>query len=244
MEHILITGASAGIGAAIAEKLAGPDTRLSLGARRTERLAGVVPEAFHHSLDVTDEDSVEAFIAASIDANGPVDVLINNAGLARGLELIAEADGVAWREMMETNVMGVLNMTRRILPKMLEHGSGHVVMIGSVAGRDTYERGSVYCATKRALDAITEGIRLEVHGTGIRVTSVNPGLVESEFSLVRFRGDAKRAAVPYANTRPLKPEDVAECVEFALSRPAHVNIDNMLLLATDQSTATRIHRTE
>jgi 3-hydroxy acid dehydrogenase / malonic semialdehyde reductase len=173
-----------------------------------------------------------------------VDILINNAGLARGLERIAEADGVAWREMMETNVMGVLNMTRRVLPKMLERESGHIVMIGSVAGQEVYERGSVYCASKAALDSITKGIRLEVHGTGLRVTSINPGLVESEFSLVRFRGDAERAAVPYANTRPLQPEDVAECVAFAISRPAHVNIDNMLLLATDQSTATRVHRTE
>ena len=245
MQHILITGASAGIGAAIAKRLANSDgTCLSLGARRTERLPEVVADAFHHALDVTDEQSVESFLAAATRAHGPVDVLINNAGLARGIEKIAEADGVAWREMIETNIFGVLHMTRRILPTMIERGTGHVLMIGSVAGLTSYEGASVYCATKRALNSITESIRLEVHGTGIRVTSINPGLVETEFSLVRFRGDAERAKVPYANTRPLHAEDIAECVEFALSRPPHVNIDNMLVLATDQSTPTRIHRRE
>lgn len=244
MQHMLITGASAGIGAAIARRLAGPDVRLSLGARRVERLAAVVPDAFHHRLDVTDEPSVERFLAAATAANGPIDVLVNNAGLARGLELVAEADGKAWREMIETNVLGVLHVTRRVLPWMLERGRGHIVMIGSIAGIQTYERGSVYCATKRALSAITEGIRLEVHGTGIRVTSVNPGLVETEFSLVRFRGDADRAKVPYANTRPLQAEDVADCVAFAISRPAHVNIDHMLVMPTDQSAASRVFRRE
>lgn len=238
----MITGASSGIGAATARLLAGPDTVLSLGARRAERLPEVVEGAFCHRLDVTDESSVEAFLAAATQANGPVDVLVNNAGLARGVEPIAGADGVAWREMIETNVFGVLHMTRRVLPQMVERGSGHVVMIGSVAGLVTYEGASVYCATKRALNAITEAIRLETHGTGIRVTSVNPGLTETEFSLVRFRGDAERAKVPYAGTRPLHAEDIAECVAFAVSRPAHVNIDSLLVLATDQSTPTRIHR--
>ena len=244
MQHILITGASAGIGAAISQQLAGPDTRLSLGARRVGRLSEVVTEAFHHSLDVTDEASVEAFLAAAVEANGPIDVLVNNAGMARGLELIAEADGAAWREMIETNVFGVLNMTRRVLPSMLERSSGHIVMIGSIAGIQTYERGSVYCASKRALSAITEGIRLETHGTGIRVTSVNPGLVETEFNLVRFNGDAEKAKIPYANTRPLVAEDVAQCVAFAISRPAHVNIDHMLVMPTDQAGATKVHRRE
>lgn len=244
MQHILITGASAGIGAAIARNLAGPETRLSLGARRAERLPDVVADAFHHPLDVTDESSVEAFLAAAVEANGPIDVLVNNAGLARGVELVAEADGVAWREMMETNVFGVLHVTRRVLPSMLERSSGHIVMIGSIAGIQTYERGSVYCASKRALSAITEGIRLEVHGSGIRVTSVNPGLVETEFSLVRFKGDEEKAAVPYANTRPLLAEDVADCVAFAVSRPAHVNIDHMLVMPTDQAAATKVFRRE
>ena len=244
MKHVMITGASSGIGAAIARSLGATDVRLSLGARRVEKLAEVAPDAFQQRLDVTDETSVEAFLAAATEAQGPVDVLVNNAGLARGLETIAEADGVAWREMIETNLFGVLHMTRRVLPSMLERGGGHILMIGSVAAVHAYERGSLYCASKAALKSFTEALRLEVHGTGIRVTTINPGLVDTEFSLVRFRGDAERAKVPYHNTRPLVAEDIAECVAFALSRPPHVNIDSMLVLATDQSTPTRIHRRE
>ena len=244
MKHILITGASSGIGEAIARELAGGDARLSLGARRTERLASIAPGALCHYLDVTDEDSVEDFLAAAEQANGPIDVLINNAGLARGIERIAEADGRAWREMMETNVMGVLHMSRRVLPSMIDRATGHVIMTGSVAGIDSYEGGSVYCASKRALTSICESMRLETHGTGIRVTNICPGLVESEFSLVRFRGDSERAQVPYQGTRPLTPKDIAECVAFAVTRPPHVCIDSMLILATDQSSATRVHRTQ
>ncbi len=244
MKHILITGASSGIGEAIAKNLAGSDVQLSLGARRTERLTDIAPTAFHHYLDVTDEASVESFLAAAVQAHGPVDVLINNAGLARGIERIAEADGEAWREMIETNVMGVLHVSRRVLPSMIERGSGHILMTGSVAGVTSYEGGSVYCASKRALTSICESMRLETHGTGIRVTNISPGLVESEFSLVRFRGDAERAKIPYQGTRPLSPEDIAECVAFAVTRPPHVCIDSMLILATDQSSATRVHRVD
>jgi NADP-dependent 3-hydroxy acid dehydrogenase YdfG len=240
--HILVTGASSGIGAALARRLAGPDTALSLGARRVDRLPKVVPDAFYSHLDVTDEASVEAFIEAAVRANGPVDVLVNNAGLARGRETVAEADGVAWREMIETNIMGVLHLTRRILPVMIERGQGHIVMVGSIAGKQTYPGGSVYCASKRALTSITEAIRLETLGKGVRITSVDPGMVETEFSLVRFRGDRQRAAQIYADTRPLTAEDIAECVVFALSRPAHVNIDSMSVMATDQAGATMIHR--
>ncbi len=240
--HILVTGASSGIGAATARRLAGPGVALSLGARRVERLPDVVAGAFCHQLDVTDEASAETFIGAAVEANGPVDVLVNNAGLARGRETVAEADGVAWREMMETNVMGVLHMTRRILPVMIERGEGYIIMVGSIAGLESYPGGSVYCASKRAISSITETIRLETLGTGVRITQVDPGLVETEFSIVRFRGDEEKAAKIYENTRPLKAEDIAECVEFALSRPPHVNIDNMLIKATDQGGATLIHR--
>lgn len=242
MRHIVITGASAGIGAAVARAVQGPDVRLSLGARRVERLAAVAPEAFHHRLDVTDEASVEAFLAAAEAAHGPVDALINNAGKARGLERIAEAEGSMWREMIEANVMGVLHMTRRVLPGMIERGKGDIVMIGSIAGLQAYAGGSVYCATKRALISIAEALRLETHGTGLRVSTVHPGLVETEFSLVRFDGDSEKAKTPYAGTRPLRAEDVAECVAFALSRPPHVCIDNLLVMPTDQSAATRVHR--
>jgi NADP-dependent 3-hydroxy acid dehydrogenase YdfG len=241
--HILITGASAGIGAAIAKRLATPASVLSLGARRVERLPEVVEDAFHRALDVTDEDSIEKFLAAAIAQNGPIDVLINNAGLARGIERVADADGAAWREMIETNVFGVLHMTRRVLPEMIRRGTGHIVMLGSVAARESYPGGSVYCATKAALQSITKAMRLEILGTGVRLSSMDPGLVETEFSLVRFAGDEEKAAKPYLNTRPLRAEDVAECVEFALSRPAHVNIDSMLIMATDQAGAQKVHRT-
>ena len=240
--HILITGASSGIGAAIARRLHDEGTRLSLGARRTERLPDVVEDAFHAHLDVTDEASVERFLEAATKANGPVDVLVNNAGLARGLERVAEADGVAWREMIETNVFGVLHLTRRILPRMIDRGTGHIIMLGSIAGYESYEGGSVYCASKRALQAITEAIRLETLGTGVRISSIDPGLVHTEFSLVRFSGDEEKARKPYQGTRPLTADDIAECVAFALSRPEHVNIDMMLVKPTDQAATQKVHR--
>jgi len=240
--HILITGASAGIGAAIARQLATGDNALSLGARRVERLPEVVAGAFHRALDVADESSVEQFLAAAIAANGPIDVLVNNAGLARGIEPVADADGRAWREMIEINLFGVLHMTRRVLPEMTKRGTGHIVMLGSIAARETYSGASVYCATKRALQSVTEAIRLETLGTGVRITSIDPGLVQTEFSLVRFAGDKDKAREPYLNTRTLTAEDVAECVEFALSRPAHVNIDSILVMSTDQAGPRNIHR--
>ncbi len=240
--HAVITGASAGIGAAIARSLHGAGYRLSLGARRVERLPEVVKEAFHHPLDVTDPSSVAAFLQAAIAAHGPIDVLVNNAGLARGVERIAEADGVAWREMIETNVLGLLEVTRRVLPHMVERRQGHIVVIGSIAGHKAYAGGGVYCGSKRALQPICEAIRLETLGTGVRVTSVDPGLVETEFSLVRFRGDAPRAEKVYADTRPLRAEDVADCVLFAISRPAHVNLDTIVVMPTDQAGPGAIHR--
>jgi NADP-dependent 3-hydroxy acid dehydrogenase YdfG len=241
--HIVITGASAGIGAATARLLTQRGARLSLGARRVARLREVAPGAFAHALDVTDEASVAAFLDAARAAHGPIDVLINNAGLARLRETVAEARGDAWREMVETNVMGVLHVTRRVLPEMLARRSGHVVMIGSIAAYQSYAGGSVYCATKRAVTSLCEALRHETLGSNVRITNVEPGLVETEFSLVRFRGDAGKAAAVYRDTRPLQADDIAECIEFALSRPPHVNIDRILVLATDQADATTIRRT-
>jgi NADP-dependent 3-hydroxy acid dehydrogenase YdfG len=240
--HAVVTGASAGIGAAVARLLSRHGYRLSLGARRVAAVRAAVPGAFAAALDVTDEASVDAFLAAARAEHGAVDVLVNNAGKAKGLAPIAEADPRHWREMIETNVMGVLHMTRRVLPEMLQAGRGHVVMIGSIAGHEAYEKGGVYCASKRALQSICAAIRLETLGHGIRVTSVDPGLVETDFSLVRFDGDRDRAAKVYADTRPLTPEDVAECVWFALSRPPHVDIDSILVKPTDQAAAVRVHR--
>ena len=240
--HVLITGASAGIGAAIAQALFDRSDSLSLGARRSERLAPFASRAFCAALDVTDEESIATFIDAAVEENGPVDVLINNAGLARGIEKVAEASGGPWREMVETNVFGLLNTTRTVLPSMIDKGSGHVVVIGSIAGHEAYPGGSVYCATKRALQSICRSLRHELLGTGVRVTSIDPGMVDTEFSLVRFSGDRAKARQVYRGTRPLTAADVAECVLFAIDRPPHVDIESMLVMPTDQVGAMTVHR--
>jgi 3-hydroxy acid dehydrogenase / malonic semialdehyde reductase len=240
--HIVVTGASSGIGAACAQSFARQGDRLSLGARRTDRLAGVADGAFCHKLDVTDAKSVEQFIAAAIAQNGPIDVLINNAGLARGTEKIAEGTGEAWREMIETNVLGLLEVTRRVLPHMAKHGGGHVVVIGSIAGHKAYVGGGVYCGSKRALQPICEAMRMETLGQNIRVTSVDPGMVDTEFSVVRFSGDEDKAKKVYEGTRPLVAQDVADCVLFAANRPAHVNLDTILVMPTDQASPQMVHR--
>lgn len=240
-KHIVVTGASSGIGQAIATQQHERGHRMSLGARRTDRLANG-ERIFAGALDVTDEHSVEQFLAGAEAAHGPIDVLVNNAGLARGTETVAEADGVAWAEMIDTNIRGVLHLTRRVVPSMIERRRGHVIMIGSIAGRQPYERGSVYCATKASVRVIAQSLRQELFGQNVRVTTVDPGLVETEFSLVRFRGDSAKASVPYQDTRPLSAQDVADCIDFAISRPAHVNIDDILVTSTDQVSPTRVYR--
>lgn len=240
--HVVVTGASSGIGAACAQSFAAKGDCLSLGARRTGRLPEVSDGAFCHQLDVTDPASVAAFVQAAVEANGPIDVLVNNAGLARGTEQIAAGTGEAWREMIETNVLGLLEVTRRVLPHMIEHGGGHVVVIGSIAGHKAYVGGGVYCGSKRALQPICEAIRMETLGQNIRVTSVDPGMVDTEFSVVRFRGDEDKAKKVYEGTRPLVAQDVAECVVFAVDRPAHVNLDNILVMPTDQANPYFVHR--
>ncbi|MGE3171954.1 MAG: SDR family NAD(P)-dependent oxidoreductase [Planctomycetota bacterium] len=240
--HVVLTGASSGIGAACARAFHALGDRLSLGARRAERLAGVAEGAFCQQLDVTDAGSVERFLAAATAAHGPIDVLVNCAGLARGTETIAGGTGEAWREMIETNVLGLLEVTRRVLPTMVERRQGHVVVIGSIAGHKAYVGGGVYCGSKRALQPICEAMRMETLGSGVRVTSVDPGLVETEFSLVRFRGDQDRAAKVYADTRPLRAEDVAACVVFATQQPPHVNIETLVVMPTDQANPQMVHR--
>lgn len=241
--HVVVTGASSGIGAACARAFAKLGDRLSLGARRTERLSGFGERAFCAPLDVTDAQSVKAFVTGAIAAHGPIDVLVNNAGLARGVEKIAEGTGEAWREMIETNVLGLLEVTRLVLPGMIEQKRGHVIAIGSIAGHKAYVGGGVYCGSKRALQPICEAIRMETLGHGIRVTMVDPGMVETEFSVVRFSGDQARADKVYAGTRPLSADDVADCVVFATGRPAHVNLDTIVVMPTDQASPQMVHRT-
>ncbi|MBF2002812.1 MAG: SDR family NAD(P)-dependent oxidoreductase, partial [Synechococcales cyanobacterium M58_A2018_015] len=171
-----------------------------------------------------------------------IDVLINNAGLSRGLDKLHEAKRSDWEEMIDTNVKGLLYVTRAVVPGMVERGQGHVINIGSIAGHQTYPGGSVYCATKAAVRALTEGLKLDLLGTPIRVSAVDPGMVETEFSQVRFHGDTERAKQVYRGMTPLTPNDIAEIVLFCATRPPHVNISDIVVLATDQSSATLVHR--
>jgi NADP-dependent 3-hydroxy acid dehydrogenase YdfG len=239
---ILITGASSGIGEACAMKLAETGSRLILVARREDRLAALSKalsqqgaQIYTQVLDVRDRNAIDAFIKSLPADFANIDVLINNAGCALGLDHIAHAEIDDWEEMIDVNVKGLLSMTRAVLPGMISRQSGHVVNIGSTAAYNVYAGGSVYCATKHAVAAITNTLRLEVAGHNIRVTEIDPGMVETEFSLVRFKGDAERAKNVYAGVRPLTPMDIADAIAYALNCPAHVNIAQIMLLATDQT---------
>jgi NADP-dependent 3-hydroxy acid dehydrogenase YdfG len=240
----VVTGASAGFGAAIARGLAGAGYRVIVGARRLPRLEALAAEigGVASALDVTDPASVAAF-AEVVRREAPVlHLLVNNAGGALGLETIAESVDEKWMEMFETNVMGVLRMTRELLPLLLASGDGHVVNVGSIAGYETYAGGAGYTASKHALRALTRTLRLELLGKPMRVTEISPGLAETEFSLVRFAGDAEKAKSVYRGLTPLVAEDVADCVVWAVTRPPHVNIDEIVVRPRDQATATMVHR--
>jgi len=236
----VVTGASSGIGAATARLLAGEGFDVVIGARRPDRLAEVADPigARALALDVTDTRSVEAFCAQVPDCR----VLVNNAGGALGREPVAEADEQAWRWMYEANVLGAMRMTRALLPAIEASGDGHVVMVGSIAALEAYVDGAGYNAAKFAARAMTRALRLELLGRPLRVTEIDPGMVETEFSLVRFGGDEERAAAVYAGMTPLRAEDVAACIGFAVTRPSHVNIDSMLVMPRDQASATQVHR--
>jgi NADP-dependent 3-hydroxy acid dehydrogenase YdfG len=236
----VVTGASSGIGAACARALHAAGFEVVVGARRLDRLEEMARDlpARAHALDVTDPASVEDF-ARRVPR---LDLLVNNAGAALGLGPVAEADEELWRRMWETNVLGVVRMTRAFLPALLAGGDGHVVNIGSTSGFETYPGGGGYTSTKHALRAVTRTLRLELLGKPVRVTDVSPGLVETEFSLVRFAGDRERAAAVYRGMRPLAPEDVADCVVWAATRPRHVNVDEIVVRPRDQATSTLVHR--
>jgi serine 3-dehydrogenase len=246
----LVTGASSGIGQATAEALAAEGARLILAARRMERLEELAArlkaehgtEALLIQLDVRDRAAVAERLGKLPPEWAAVDILVNNAGLSRGLNPLHEGLIDDWDEMVDTNVKGLLYVTRAILPGMVERGRGHVVHVGSVAGRDPYAGGAVYCGAKAAVAMIGRAMKIDVLEHGIRVTTVEPGLVETEFSLVRFHGDAERAKKPYQGLQPLTPEDVADAIVWAVTRPPHVNVQDMLLLATAQATATLVHR--
>ncbi len=236
----VITGASSGIGAATARALAASGYRTVLGARRLDRLQELAAEVGGEAiaLDVADPDSVAAF-AARVPA---CEVLVNNAGGALGLDPLAEADEEQWRAMYEANVLGTMRMTRALLPRLRESGDGRVVAVTSIAAFEVYRGGAGYTAAKHAQRAAVRTLRLELLGEPIRVTEIAPGMVETEFSLVRFEGDEEAAARVYSGMRPLTAADVAECIRWAVELPSHVNIDQIVVRPRDQATATEVYR--
>ncbi len=236
----VITGASSGIGAAAARALAGDSFEVVLGARRLEPLEEIAAEVGGEAiaLDVTDQDSVDGF-AARVPR---CDVLINNAGGAHGLEPLGEADEDKWRTMYEANVLGTMRMTRALLPRLIASRDGHVVSITSIAGFEAYRGGAGYIAAKHAQRSMLRVLRLELLGEPVRVTEVAPGMVETEFSLVRFGGDEEAARRVYQGMTPLSAEDVAECIRWAVAQPSHVNIDEIVVRPRDQAAATEVHR--
>ena len=237
----VVTGASSGIGAASARALAGAGFRVYIGARRLDRLQEVAAPigATALPLDVTDAASVDAFTAR---IPTEIHLLVNNAGGAHGLDRIEAARDEDWQWMWETNVLGTLRVTRALLPALKASGDGHVINVGSIAGFETYAGGAGYTGAKHAVRALTRTLRLELLGEPVRVTEIAPGLAETEFSLVRFAGDAERAEAVYRGLQPLTAEDVADCIVWAATRPSHVNVDEIVVRPRDQATATQVHR--
>jgi 3-hydroxy acid dehydrogenase / malonic semialdehyde reductase len=247
---ILITGASSGIGTACARVFADTGAKLILAARRLERLQQLA-DALHKEfnteiyllqLDVRDRSAVESAISSLPSSWSEIDILINNAGLSRGLDKLHEGSFEDWEEMIDTNIKGLLYLTRYVVPGMVKRDRGHVVNIGSIAGHQTYPGGNVYCGTKAAVRAISEGLKQDLLGTPVRVTSVDPGMVETEFSEVRFHGDTDRAKKVYQGVIPLTPDDVADVVFFCVTRSPHVNINEVVLMPVDQASVTMVNR--
>lgn len=261
---VLITGASSGFGAAAAVAFGAQHAKLLLGARRLENLKQVAgaareagaAEAHFHELDVASTQSANAFIswsreviarpastgAAKSPASPVLDVLINNAGGAHGVDPVAQAKDEDWEAMFQSNVLGLLRVTRAALPLMVNNPGSTIINIGSVAGHVAYEGGAAYCAAKAGELQITRALRLELNGTGIRISTIDPGLAETEFSLVRFKGDAARAKKVYEGMQPLRPEDIAEIMVWIASRPPHVNIDELLVKPVDQAAIHKVYR--
>ena len=247
---VLVTGASSGIGAASARAFAGAGARLILAARRIDRIRSVA-DSLHGEfgvdtlpleLDVTRYAQVASVLGNLPQPWAAIDILLNNAGLSRGLDKLHEGVLQDWEEMIDANVKGLLYVTRTVLPGMIARGHGHVINTGSIAGHEVYPNGAVYCATKHAVDAITRGLRMDLLGQQIRVSSVDPGMVETEFSLVRFHGDAERAAKVYQGIQPLTADDVADAVLWCATRPPHVNIQDIVIMPTAQASTTMAYR--
>ena len=240
---VFITGASSGIGAATAVEFARLGAKLLLCARRLEMLQAMDAElrdagasdVYSFALDVQQRDAVATEVSQLPKAWAEIDVLVNNAGLSRGLTKMYADDIDNWEEMIDTNVKGLLYVTRAVVPGMVERGRGHVINLGSIAGHFAYPNGGVYCATKAAERFLSDGLRIDLNGTPVRVTSIDPGMVETDFSKVRFRGDAQRAAKTYENVDPLQPEDIADAIVWAATRPEHVSIQTVVLTPTAQA---------
>jgi 3-hydroxy acid dehydrogenase / malonic semialdehyde reductase len=249
-KRVLITGASSGIGEACARAFAAQGANLVLAARRQERVDELAKsftrahgiDARAYRLDVTDRSAVSAFVDELESDDLLPDILVNNAGKGMGLDKLHEGDIADWEDMIDTNIKGLLYMSRAIIPYMVARNSGHVINIGSVAGRWVYPKGAVYSATKSAVHALTEGMNIDLLGTKVRVSSVDPGLVETEFSEVRFHGDTQRAKAAYAGTTPLTPDDIADAVTYVANAPEHVDILELAIMPTVQRHAMLIQR--
>lgn len=247
---VFVTGASAGIGEATAQAFAAQGAKILMCARRAERLEKLAQTleyeysvAVHYfRLDVRDQLAVDKAVASLLPEWRAIDILVNNAGLSRGLDKLPQGLLEDWEEMIDTNVKGLLYVSRAVIPGMLERGRGHVINIGSIAGREIYPAGNVYCATKFAVRALSKGLRLDLNGTPIRVSEIAPGMVETEFSLVRFHGDAERAGQVYQGLTPLSPDDVADAAVWCATRPAHVNVSEVVVMPTAQASTMLVHR--
>jgi 3-hydroxy acid dehydrogenase/malonic semialdehyde reductase len=248
---VFITGASSGIGMSCARIFAADGARILIAARRVDRLKKLAEElrAAHgvpvhvFALDVRDAAAVERTVAGLPPEWAAIDVLVNNAGLSRGLDKIHEAKISDWEEMIDTNIKGLLYVSRAVIPGMVTRGAGHVINIGSIAGHELYPGGNVYCGTKFAVKAISQGMRIDLVATPIRVSSVDPGMVETEFSIVRYHGDQERADKTYKGFTPLSPDDIADAVHYCATRPPHVNINDMIVMPQAQAGVLVVNRT-
>lgn len=247
---VLITGATSGIGKSTAEIFAKNGYNLIITGRRQERLSTLKNQleadykisVLDLCFDIRVLSEVEKAISGLSSVNKKIDILVNNAGLAAGLSSIQEGSISDWERMIDTNIKGLLYMTKSVSQLMIKNGKGHIINIGSVAGKEVYANGNVYCATKHAVDALNKGMRIDLLAHNIKVTAINPGMVETEFSIVRFDGDEERAKKVYMGLQPLKPEDIAETIFWVANRPAHVNINDIIIMPTVQATATNTFR--
>lgn len=246
----LITGATSGIGKSTAIEFAKHGYNLIITGRRQERLTelkSLLSNQYHVNIldlcfDVRDEKQVANAVQLISDDFKNIDVLVNNAGLAAGLAPIQDGKLSHWEQMIDTNIKGLLYVTKHISQIMIQNKKGHIINLGSIAGKEVYANGNVYCATKHAVDALNKGMRIDLLPHGIKVSSINPGMVETEFSVVRFDGDKERARKVYENIQPLKPEDIAESIYWMATRPAHVNINDLIIMPTIQANSTTVLR--